>query len=379
MHHDTDRLPAGVQPTARRKFSLNADWRFVLGGERDGAAISRRDFDAEGWDAVTVPHGLEFASLTLNGCQDDKNQATFMRQVGWYRREFTVDPTGGPRVFLEFEGVHQVTTVWVNGTEVGIHDLGGYTPFHVDVTDLVDREGKNVVVVKADNTQRKDVPPDPGPFDYIKFAGLYRDVYLVQKHAVHVDFAWNKKLAGVYVTTPTVKDDSATVTVRTSVTNVGEKSVPATLLTRIIDADGVVVLRFEETATVLAGGDHTFFQTGAITENLHKWSCEDPYLYRVHTLVSVDGQAVDSQETRMGVRTLELRKDEGFFLNGENTMLIGVNRHQHFAYVGDAMPNSLHAQDARQIKAWGCNIVRLAHYPHDDAFLDACDELGILV
>ncbi|MBB6430274.1 glycoside hydrolase family 2 protein [Algisphaera agarilytica] len=379
MQHDPSQLPVGVTPTDRRKFCLNADWRFVLGGEQDGAALSKPGVDVANWEPVSIPHGLKLTSLELDGCTDGKTQPTFLREVGWYRREFTVDTTGGSRVFLEFEGVHQVTTVWVNGTEVGLHDLGGYTPFHFDVTDYIDRDGTNVVVVKADNTQRPDVPPDPGPFDYIKFAGLYRDVYLVQTHDVHVGFAWDKKLAGVSVTTPTVKKDSATVSVRTTLTNAGDAPAEATLLTRIVDADGIVVARFEESATVLGQGDHTFFQTGAITENLRKWSCDDPYLYRVHTLVSVDGKAVDTCETPLGVRTIELREGVGCLINGEPTMLIGVNRHQHFAYVGDAMPNSLHVQDAIQLKARGFNIIRLAHYPHDDAFLQACDELGMLV
>jgi len=389
MQHHAATLPTGYPATPRRRLCINDGWRFALNGPRsgdhDGAALSRPGADVSGWEPVTVPHGLRLTSLDLDGCDDDKAQPTFLRDVGWYRRAFTVDPTGGERVVLEFEGVHQVTDVWVNGHHAGTHDLGGYTPFHFDVTQWVNRDADgtdetNVVVVRADNTRRPDVPPDPGPFDYVKFAGLYRDVYLVQTHGTRVTFPWEKTLAGVCVTTPSVKDDSATVTVRTTVrTDEGGR---VELYTRLIDADGRVVERLRSAADVAAGTERTFTQTGGIgtyDDPVRKWSPDRPYLYRVLATVFVDGEAVDAVEQPLGVSTIELRPGTGVLINGEPTMLIGVNRHQQFAYVGDAAPNGLHRQDAWQFKQWGINLVRLAHYPHDDAFLEACDELGLLV
>ena len=386
MKHPPAALPAGYPRTPRRRLRINDAWRFYLGGEADGLALSRPGADVAGWEPVTVPHGLRLTSLDLDGCDDAKTQPTFLREVGWYRRAFTVDPAGGERVVLEFEGVHQVTDVWVNGHHAGRHDLGGYTPFHFDVTDLVNRgpaaDGTeaNVVVVRADNTRRPDVPPDPGPFDYVKFAGLYRDVYLVQTHGTRVTFPWEKTLAGVCVTTPTVKDVSATVSVRTTVHS--EAGGDVVLYTRVVDAQGRVVERLRAAAALAPGGEHTFTQTGGVgrpEDPVQKWSPDRPYLYRVLVTVMVNGHAVDVVEQPLGVRTLELRAGEGVRINGLPTMLIGVNRHQHFAYIGDAAPNGLHRQDAVQFKRWGINLVRLAHYPHDDAFLEACDELGILV
>lgn len=389
MKHRPDPLPAGYPATPRRRFRINDGWTFALGGEHDGVALSRPGADVSGWESVTVPHGLRLTSLDLDGCQDPKDQPTFLREVGWYRRAFTVDPTGGDRVVLEFEGVHQVTDVWVNGHHAGTHDLGGFTPFHFDVTELVRRDAAggaggdteaNVVVVRADNTHRPDVPPDPGPFDYVKFAGLYRDVYLVQTHGTRVTFPWQKTLAGICVTTPSVKGDSATVSVRTTVRC--ESAGRVELYTRLIDRDGRVVERLRCAADVAGGTEHTFTQTGGIgtyDAPVQKWSPDAPYLYRALVTVLVDGEAVDAVEQPLGVRTIELRPGVGVLINGEPTMLIGVNRHQHFAYIGDAAPNGLHRQDAVQFKRWGINLVRLAHYPHDDAFLEACDELGLLV
>jgi len=210
---------------------------------------------------------------------------------------------------------------------------------------------------------------------------LYRDVYLVETDPVHVTFPWEDLNAGVFVTTPSVDplDGNATIDVKTTVRNEQSKPRDCRVLTRVIDANGLVVLRLESSATVLPGADHTFDQCGGLTEDLHLWSCDNPYLYRVNTEVFDGDRAVVCVENPLGIRKFELSQQQGLLLNGQPLKLIGVNRHQHMAYIGDAVPNSLHFKDALQIKQAGFNIVRLAHYPHDDAFLDACDQLGLLV
>lgn len=368
-------LPQGYPATQRSKLRLNTGWRFHLG---DIPEAAQTGFDDDAWETVTLPHTLKLTSLTLDDCDDDKTQPTFHRDVGWYRREFTVDAGSAHKVFLEFEGAHQVTDAWINGQHVGQHAIGGYTPFHFDVTDFVKRGVPNIVALRVDNRKNPDVPPDPGPFDYIKFGGLYREVYLVQTGKLYIPFAWESRTAGVTITTPTVKADAATVSVQTTVRNTHAEPRTCTLLTRVIDADGIVVLRMQTTATIPARSEHTFSQVNGIDEDVHLWSCGDPYLYRVNSLVLDGDDAVDCVENPLGIRTFELRED-GFRLNGQPLKLIGVNRHQHHAFIGDAVPKSLHRKDALQFKQAGFNVVRLAHYPHDNAFIEACDELGILV
>jgi len=369
-------LPTGYPSTARTKTCINVGWHYHL-GDRPGAEA--RDFDCSTWETVSVPHTLKLTSLALDHCADDKTQPTFHRDIAWYRR--TIEVSGkADKVFLEFEGAHQVTDAWVNGQPVGRHAIGGYTPFHFDISEQV-HAGKNVVALRLDNRRRPDTPPDPGPFDYVKFSGLYRDVYLVETDALHVTFPWEDFYAGVFVTTPTVDplNHNATVAVRTTVRNEQAQARPCTVVSRVVDRDGLVVLRLCSQTTILPGADHTFNQCGGIEENLHLWSCEDPYLYRVNTLVLDGDRPVDCVENPLGIRSIELNKHEGFLLNGKPVKMIGANRHQHYPYIGDAVPNALHYKDVWQFKQIGFNIIRTAHYPQDNALLEACDRLGILV
>jgi hypothetical protein len=370
-------LPDGFPDSDRSKTSLTTNWRFHLGDP--DAAFHSEDLDDSAWEAVSIPHTLKLTDLNLDGCDDDKMQRTFHRTVGWYRRTIEVSKESG-KVFLEFEGAHQVTDLWVNGVHVGQHAIGGYTPFHFDITDYV-QIGENKVALRVDNRRRDDVPPDPGPFDYVKFSGLYRDVYLVETAPLHVTFAWEDFYAGVFITTPTVDplNMNATIAVRTTVRNENEQPSECTLLTRVVDREGVVVLRLNNQTTIRPCADYTFNQCGGIEENLHLWSCDDPYIYRLNTVVYDGDRVVDCLENPLGVRSIELSQEEGFLLNGVPVQMLGKNRHQHYPYIGDAVPDSLHYKDMLQFKQLGLNIVRTAHYPQDDALLDACDELGILV
>lgn len=364
---------------SRIKTSINPGWRFHLGDP--DAENYTTNFDDSKWEMVNVPHSLELTSMDLNGYQDDKYQETFMRNVGWYRRDISVTADKNKKVFLEFEGVHQVTDVWINGKHVGQHAVGGYTPFHFDISSFVNYGTKNLVTVLADNRRRDDVPPDPGPMDYIKFGGLYRDAYLVETNPVHVTFNWESESSGQYITTPTVDpvNMNGTVNIKTEVRNESQESKPITVTTRLVDNKGIVVLKLKQTRTVASSGATVFNQIGSIEDDLHLWSLDEPYLYRVNTTVSDADNLVDEIECKMGFRKIEITNTEGLLLNGEPVKLIGTNRHQHYGFIGDAMPNSLHYKDVLQIKQLGMNVLRTAHYPHDDAVIEACDELGILL
>ncbi len=369
-------LPHGYPETERVKRSVNMGWQYHL-GDLSGAGAA--DYDDSAWETIHLPHTLKLTDQVLDGCKDGKTQPTFHREIAWYRRTIVVSENP-EKVFLEFEGAHQVTDAWVNGKHVDRHAIGGYTPFHFDITDYA-KPGKNVVAIRLDNRRREDTPPDPGPFDYVKFSGLYRDVYLVETNSLHVTFPWEDFYAGVFVTTPTVDplNMNASVAVRTTVRNEQDTARDCTLLTRVIDHEGNVVLRLSDKVKIAPNADYTFNQCGGIEENLRLWSCEDPYLYRVNTLIYDGARPVDCIENPLGIRSIELNKHDGFLLNGKPVKMVGLNRHQHYGYIGDALPNSLHFKDMWQFKQMGYNTVRTAHYPQDNALLDACDKLGILV
>jgi beta-galactosidase len=220
--------PAAAQAGGRTRTNFNVGWKFNLG--TPGGTPQEAGFNDSSWETVSVPHTLKLTSLDLDGSTDDNHQKTFHRYVGWYRKHFRVN--AGAKVFLEFEGSHEVTDVWVNGKHAGKHTISGYTPFDFDITGEVNRSGDNVVAIRVDNTLNADVPPDGGTRDYILFGGLYRDVYLVTTDKVHVTFPWDDTYAGVFVTTPTVKAENATISVRTTVRNEYDITKPVTSMIR---------------------------------------------------------------------------------------------------------------------------------------------------
>lgn len=369
---------SGYPTNPRIKLSLNQGWKFHLGDPE--ANYYQQNTDETNWETVHVPHTLELTSLNLDNSKDTKLQETFHRKVGWYRKNIQI-ANSNRKVFLEFEGAHQVTTLWVNGRKVGTHNIGGYTPFHFDITNFVQKGQLNQLTLLVDNRKREDVPPDPGPFDYIKFSGLYRDVYQVETNVVRLPFNWEFLGAGVVFTTPSVDpvNGNATISIQTKLENGSSDPKELTLIHRLINRNGEVVLRLVEKQLLAAGSIGHFNVVGGIEDNLHLWSTDNPYLYRLNTLIYEGNQVLDGVECKVGIRKFEHHPREGFLLNGKPIKLIGMNRHQHYFFIGDAMPDALHYKDMLQFKELGFNVMRTAHYPHDNAVLDACDELGILV
>jgi beta-galactosidase len=378
VNSNAQNLPYGFPDTDRTKISLDQGWKFQLGNPDAENFIL--GFDDSKWETINVPHTLKLTSLTLDNLEDEKTQLVFHRNVGWYRKPIKVG-NSNKKVFIEFEGAHQVTDLWVNGKHVGQHAIGGYTPFHFDITNFVNKGEDNQITLLVDNRRNEMVPPDPGPFDYVKFSGLYRDVYQVETNPVHVTFNWETLNSGVNITTPTIDpvNKNATISIKTSVKNEGEEQIKSKLVTRVIDKDGIVILKLVNDQTILSGEEYQFNQIGSLEDNVKLWGINNPYLYRVNSVVMVDGKQVDFVENKIGLRKFELDPVRGFILNNKPIELIGANRHQQYPYLGDAVPNALHYKDMLQFKEFGFNIMRTAHYPQDDALIKACDELGILV
>ncbi|MCL7763938.1 DUF4982 domain-containing protein [Polaribacter sp. Z014] len=375
---EAQELPFGFPNTDRTKINLNQNWKFQLGNP--DATNYEADLDDSNWEQVNVPHTLKLTSLTLDGLEDEKTQLVFHRTVGWYRKDIKIG-NSNKKVFLEFEGAHQVTDLWINGKHVGQHAVGGYTPFHFDITNFVNKGKSNQVTLLVDNRRNEIIPPDPGPFDYVKFSGLYRDLYLVETNNVHVTFNWETLNSGVNITTPTIDpvNKNATIDIKTAVKNEKNTAVICKLVTRIINKEGIVVLHLEDSSKILSGQEYQFNQIGSLEDDVHFWGIDNPYLYRINSVVKIDGKEIDFVETKIGLRKFELDPIRGFILNNKPIELIGANRHQQYPYIGDAVPNSLHYKDMLQFKEYGFNVMRTAHYPQDNALLEACDELGILV
>jgi beta-galactosidase len=345
-------------------------WRFQSAEAKDSTTVV--GFDDSAWILVSLPHSFALYNANLDGFKESG------RTVGWYRRQLAVPAEWtGKKLFLEFQGAMQATTLWVNGAKVGEYTVSGYDSFDFDITRQV-KAGTNVLTVKVDNTPNPNLPPDGGPIDYTLFGGLYRDVFLHVKDPVHLTFPWSSKQAGVRLTLPEVSAEQAVVQVESTIRNEFDKPRTCTLVAEIRDRDGKVVKTLRETKEVAAGADATFVQKSDPLTNPRLWSPDDAYLYTVRCTVLDGDRELDRTDTRLGIRWVKFDKQEGFFLNGKHLKLIGANYHQTWPYIGNAVPNGLQRRDAEQMKAMGINWVRLSHYPHDPDFLDMLDELGLM-
>lgn len=373
----SNNLPEGFTAGDRTKTNLNFNWKFHLGDLPN--APTAIDFDDNNWENVSVPHAPQLVSYELDSVKETWVQEKYLRDISWYRKKLTIDANATGKIFLEFEAIHNATELWVNGKKVGNYAVNGYVPFYFDITDFVNLGKENTIAVKADNSFSQVIAPDPHRTDYVKFGGLYRDVYLVTTNKLHVNYNWEDFNAGVHITTPTVNKHNGTVTIKTTVKNENDTAKNTKIITKIVNKDGVVVKKITSTKTIAPNAVYTFRQSATIEDNYHLWSPDSPYLYRANSVIYDENNAVDFVENKFGFRKFSLEKGKGFVLNGEPLFLVGANRHQNYPNIGDAVPNSFHYNEALQYKKAGMNIIRTSHYTQDDAFLQACDELGILV
>jgi Cellulose binding domain/Glycosyl hydrolases family 2, TIM barrel domain/Glycosyl hydrolases family 2/Glycosyl hydrolases family 2, sugar binding domain/Glycoside hydrolase family 2 C-terminal domain 5 len=361
--------------TERKVLSFNTSWLFNLGDVTNGQLSTLNDAS---WQTATLPHTVRLEMFNNSGGLNYQG-------IAWYRRHFTLDSTySGRKIFIRFEGAMQVADVWLNGVSLGEHQ-GGFTPFVFDITSTVTLNGTdNVLAVKVNNTDNGEVPPGKPEtqLDFNYFGGIYRSVSMIVVDPLHItDEIYANQVAsgGVFVTTPTVSTSSATVQIQTHVQNDGASSASTTVKSVLVDASGTQVASTQSTNTINAGSASTFVQSVTVS-NPHLWSPDTPYLYTVYSEVDNGSTPVDSTQTRIGIRSISFSRANGFMLNGKQLYLDGTNRgHQEYPYVGFAVPQSGQYRDALLLKEGGANFVRSAHYPPDPAFLDACDELGIMV
>lgn len=358
----------------RSVLNFNKGWGFFRGDLEGAEAVS---FDDSGFVDVTLPHTMRLEKKhnnTTNGVY---------KGVGWYRRYFTLDESyKDKKLQLEFEGVMTDSDVYLNGEKIYTRN-GGYIGFTIDITDKVKFGEENVLAVRVSNADNPDTPPGKpdSKLDFHYYGGVYRDVTLEVSEKTYVtdELAANEvAVGGVFITYPEVSETNAKVHVKTEVQNDNEDAKNVYTKQILKDQDGNVVASNDAEEQEIAAGESIHFEQEVSVDSPNLWSVDSPYLYRLVTEVYEDGVKVDEVENHAGIRTIEYKLD-GFYLNGERIYLRGANRHQSFQNVGDAAPNSMQYRDAVIMKENGFNAVRATHYPQDPAFLDACDELGLLV
>lgn len=360
-------MPARLN--ARNVESFSEGWEFKKGPFPQEAMQMAKVWDSDR-EKVSIPH-------TWNADDMQKKVSSFYEGVGYYRKRYVFPGClKGKRIFLRFEGVGACAEVYVNGCLAGTHK-GAYSAFVCEIGPLVEWDGENEIVVKADNTAR----PDVIPVNHVLFGvygGMYRPIWLVVTEPCSI-VVNDHASSGVYITQKNVSKESAEVTVKVKTDNATLSPVPLALENSIYDMAGILVKRHTQTFELTPQGVQTYSSTFRI-DSPHLWQGrKDPYLYKVVSRLVQDGRVLDEVAQPLGLRKYEVVAGKGLFLNGEKYPMYGVTRHQDWWGLGSALTNKEHDFDLGQIMDIGATTVRLAHYQQSDYVYSRCDTLGLIV
>ncbi len=370
-------------PGGRTVLPINRGWRYSPKTSEAGHGV---EFDDSSFTRIVVPH----TNIQLPWHSFEDKLYEF---VSLYRRPLNVPADAkGKRVFVDFEGVMTASTVYLNGTKLGEY-RGGYTPFSFELTKHLSADGKNLLSVDVDSTERKDIPPFGNEIDYLTFGGIYREVALriVPQTFLENIYARPKNVLGA---TPTVEVECFLD--RAPESKAGALSLHAELrelkggkvlasATRKIEQPAPAQHHEEDDDQAMGALPAVTPAPGSYVVTLDKlgkvdlWDLEHPNLYVVNVQLMENGKVIDEDMRRIGFREGTFTP-QGFSLNGKVIKLHGLDRHQTFPWVGQAMPGRVQRRDARVLRHdLRCNIVRTSHYPQSRHFLDECDEIGLLV
>ncbi|HEY2722006.1 MAG TPA: beta-galactosidase GalA [Chitinophagaceae bacterium] len=380
-----------AQNSPRKKISLDDNWKFHFGNASDPAkdfnyslatifaksggqsrtAIDPR-FDDGSWRTVDVPHDWVVELPFVNVKNSDVESHGFKpvggifpeTSIGWYRKHFTVSGAdSGNRFQIQFDGIFRNASIWINDFYVG-NNLSGYIGAAYDVTDYIKFDHDNVIVVRVDATQYEGW--------FYEGAGIYRHVWLNEYNNLHIADG------GLFVYAD-VQGKNANINIETTVENKNFDAANCTIYSYITDRDGKLIAQTKEQPLSVGINSTGTIKQKIALNNARLWSVDDPYLYRVVSVIKSGNKIVDNVQQRFGVRSLGFDANKGFFLNGKHLKILGMCNHQDHAGVGSALPDYLQYYRVRLLKDMGVNACRTSHNAPTPEFLEACDSLGMLV
>jgi beta-galactosidase len=357
------------------QITFDDGWKFMQG---DPAGAEAPAFDDARWTSVDLPHDWSIAGPIAADNPTGSPGGFFPAGVGWYRKVFVVPAEwSGKQVSIVFDGAYMLSTVWINGHELGTHPCG-YTPFTFNLTSNLNLRGMNTIAVRVDNSRQMNNRWYSG-------SGLYRHVRLDVRDPLHI------ALYGICVNTEAVSNGSATLDMSITAENDGKQDGPRLeYVTQVFNAGvdgkpvGGTVASFADVVGEFPITNGVRQRTSTVNTSAtlpfpKLWSPEKPNLYVALTTASFNGRVVDTRETTFGVRTISVSVEKGFVLNGEQVKLYGACVHDDNGALGVAAFDRAEVRRVERLKAAGFNAVRCAHNPPAPVFLDACDRLGLLV
>lgn len=354
-------VPAQHVVNGHRKQNFDRDWKFLLGDHQNASATG---FNDGNWRTLDLPHDWSIEGKIDSTNPSGGDGGYFPTGIAWYRKTFRLGQLlQQKKVGIYFEGVYMNAEVYINGKSLGTRPYG-YSAFYYDLTPYLAFGKENTIAVRVDNSQQKNSRWYSG-------SGIYRHVWLTVTNPVHIA-QW-----GTTITTPTINAAEAVVRVRTQVVNETSTSQILTVTAHVEDGNqkaGSNVFKVELPANSSKEIDQLI-----VVKAPRLWSPATPNLYKAITTIHSNGKPIDKQVTSFGIRTLDFSITQSFLLNGKPVLLNGGCVHHDNGFLGAAAYDRAEEKKVELLKAGGFNAVRTSHNPPSEAFLDACDRLGLLV
>ncbi|KXX69291.1 glycoside hydrolase family 2 TIM barrel-domain containing protein [Flammeovirga sp. SJP92] len=350
------------QTNLQREIDFNFDWKFTL--VKDTLPPTQVPLVDQDWRAIRLPHDWSVEASfdsTLEGCV-----GYLPGGVGIYQKHFkTPVDLKDNNVFILFDGVYNNATFWINGRKLGFNPYG-YSPLYFDLSSYLHQDDKdNVITVHVDHSRFADSRWYAG-------SGIYRNVKLVTVDKLHIPI-W-----GTFITTPEVTKEQSKVHLQVELENHYATEQKVEVVTSILDENGKSIVQTSSHSTLKSNQKNKIEQDLTV-KSPKLWSPDTPVLYNALTQLKVEGKVVDEYSTPFGIRSIEFKVNEGFYLNGENTLVKGVCLHHDAGLVGTAVPLGVWERRLRLLKEGGVNAIRTSHNPFSKEFLDLCDRMGFLV
>jgi beta-galactosidase len=353
---------AAQNSSIERKQLFNLDWKFSLGNSSESSLV---DFDDSNWRKLNLPHDWSIEGKSEKNNVSAGDGGFYPMGAAWYRKTFSIPAEWkDQKIAIYFEGVYMNAEVFINGKSVGLQPYG-YTSFEYDLTPYLKFGQKNIVAVKVDNSQQKNSRWYSG-------SGIYRNVWLTVKNPVHI------KNWGVGISTLDVKNNKAQVQVKTVVKNETAVLQNVLLATVINDGKRKDIADSANKIELQPNEEKEVIQTLSV-ENPKLWSVEMPNLYQAKSTIKKESNIIDALTTDFGIRTINFSAENGFLLNGKKVLLNGGCAHHDNGALGAAAYDRAEERKVELLKAAGFNAIRTSHNPPSEAFLNACDRLGMLV
>ena len=347
----------------RERINFDQGWRFTLSGDENSW---KPETDDSSWRLLDLPH-----DWSVEGDFNPNNPATtgggaLPGGTGWYRKSFTLKAADKDKViYIDFDGVYRNSEVWINGHYLGKRPYG-YSSFRYDMTPFLKFGGeKNIIAVKADNSQQPNSRWYSG-------SGIYRNVWLVKTGTIAVEH-W-----GTYITTPEVSREKALINIKVKLRNTSGTPEEVTVVSTLLDAGN-------KTIAVVSSPHVTVIDTlTAVRQHINVgkpelWSDTRPYLYTIRTAIKKGSTTLDEYETTIGIRSFVFDAEKGFILNGVPVKIRGVCNHHDLGCLGAAINTRALERQLEILRDMGCNAIRTSHNPPAPELLDLCDKMGFIV